>query len=114
MTKTTVEPICCQIASSSRFEPLARHLVERAERLVHEQQRRLEGERARDRDPLLHAAGELPRVVVGEAAELDELEHLLGRAAGAARSQPSISSGSAMFFATVRQSKRTASWKTIP
>ena len=31
-----------------------------------------------------------------------------------ARSQPSISSGSAMFFATVRQSKSTASWKTIP
>ena len=31
-----------------------------------------------------------------------------------ARSQPSISSGSEMFFATVRQSKSTASWKTIP
>ena len=28
--------------------------------------------------------------------------------------QPSISSGSEMFFATVRQSKRTASWNTIP
>ena len=30
------------------------------------------------------------------------------------RSQPSISSGSATFFATVRQSKRTESWKTMP
>ena len=30
------------------------------------------------------------------------------------RSQPSISSGSATFFATVRQSKSTESWKTIP
>ena len=31
-----------------------------------------------------------------------------------ARSQPSISSGSAMFFATVRHSNSTESWKTIP
>ena len=31
-----------------------------------------------------------------------------------ARLQPSISSGSEMFFATVRQSKSTAAWKTIP
>ena len=62
-------------------------------------------ERARDRHALLHPAGELPRVVVLEARELDELEHLARRALGAgARSQPSISSGSAMFFATVRQS----------
>ena len=58
-------------------QPLARHLVERAERLVHQQERRLERERARDRDALLHAARELPRMVVGEADELDELEHLL-------------------------------------
>ena len=49
-------------------QALARHLVERAERLVHQQQRRLEGERARDRDALLHPARELPRVVVAEAA----------------------------------------------
>ena len=57
-------------------QPLARHLVERAERLVHEQERRVERERARDRDALLHPARELPRVVVLEAAELDELDHL--------------------------------------
>ena len=36
--------------------PLARHLVERPERLVHQQQLRVEGERAGDRDPLLHPA----------------------------------------------------------
>src|SRR5581483_5040264 len=36
------------------------------------------------------------------------------RARRRSRSQPSISSGSAMFFATVRQSKRTASWNTTP
>ena len=56
--------------------PLAGHLVERAERLVHQQDRRVEGERAGDRDALLHAARELPRVVAGELAELDEVEHL--------------------------------------
>ena len=35
--------------------------VDRGERLVHQQDRRLVGERARDRDALLHAARELPR-----------------------------------------------------
>ena len=58
-------------------ESLARHLVERAERLVHEQERGIEGERARDRDALLHAAGELPRWCSREALKLDELEHLV-------------------------------------
>src|SRR5207237_10245589 len=37
-------------------QALAGHLVEGAERLVHEQDRRLARERARDRDPLLHPA----------------------------------------------------------
>ena len=59
---------------------LARHLVERAERLVHEQQPRLLGERARDRDALLHAAGELVGVVRREVGESDELEQLGDRA----------------------------------
>ena len=66
VTKTTVEPIASQIRSSSHVQPLARHLVERAERLVHQQERGREGERARDRDALLHAARELPRVVLLE------------------------------------------------
>src|SRR5205823_5952721 len=35
-------------------QPLAGHLVERAERLVHQEDRGLERERARDRDALLH------------------------------------------------------------
>ena len=48
-------------------EALARHLVERPERLVHQQQRRRERERAGDRDALLHAAGELPRVVASRS-----------------------------------------------
>ena len=64
-------------AEQLHVQALAGHLVERAERLVHQQQRRRERERARDRDALLHAARELPRVVVLEPGELDELEHLL-------------------------------------
>ena len=57
---------------------LAGHLVERAERLVHEQDRRLEGERPGDGHALLHAARQLVRVVLEEVAELDQVEHLAG------------------------------------
>ncbi len=45
--------------------------VERRERLVHQQHRRLHGERARDRDALLHAAREHVRIDVLELAEID-------------------------------------------
>ena len=65
-------------------EPLARHLVERAERLVHQQELRVERERPGDRDAHLHPARELPGMVVLEAGELDEVDHLpdaLGAAA---------------------------------
>ena len=68
---------CFPDAEQLRVQPLARHLVERAERLVHQKERRVERERARDRHALLHSAGQLPRMVVAEAAQLDEIEHLL-------------------------------------
>ena len=55
---------------------LARHLVQRAERLVHEQQRRPARERAGDRHALLHAARELAGAVGGEVREADELQQL--------------------------------------
>ena len=58
------------------IEALARHLVERAERLVHQQERGRERERASNRDALLHPARELPRIVALEAGQLDELDHL--------------------------------------
>ena len=61
--------------------PLAGHLVERAERLVHQQQLRIERQRAGDRDALLHAARQLPRMPFGECLELDELEQVGGAAA---------------------------------
>ena len=61
-------------------EPVARDLVERAERLVHHQELGLEAERARDRDALLHAARQLPRVLGLEAGQADALEVLEGDA----------------------------------
>src|SRR5580658_7319614 len=53
---------------------VAHDLVKRAERLVHQEERRLEREGARDRGALLHAAGELPRKFALEARQVDELE----------------------------------------
>ena len=64
-------------AEQLQVEALARHLVERAERLVHQQQRGREREGARDRHALLHPSRELPRMVPLEPGELDELEHVL-------------------------------------
>ena len=54
----------------------ARLCVERAERLVHQQDARLVGERADDCDALFHAAGQLMRIGVGEFLEADELQPL--------------------------------------
>ena len=50
----------------------ARQLVERAERLVHQQDLRIERERAGDGDALLHAAGQLGRILGAGARETDE------------------------------------------
>src|SRR5262249_36910107 len=50
--------------------------VERAERLVHEQDARIGNERARERYPLAHAAGELPRALVDCIVEMHEAQQL--------------------------------------
>ena len=55
---------------------LAQLHVERAERLVEEQRRRPVHERARQRDALLLAAGELPRPPSLQALEPDDVEEL--------------------------------------
>ena len=52
--------------------------VERAERLVHEENRGPIRQRARDGDPLLHAAGKLVRIGVLELSQLHELNKALG------------------------------------
>jgi hypothetical protein len=55
---------------------LAQLEVERAERLVEEEDPRVVDERPRQGNPLLLAAGELVRLAVLVAGELDEVEHL--------------------------------------
>jgi hypothetical protein len=55
---------------------LAELEVQGAERLVEEQHARTVHERARERDPLLLPAGELSRLALLVAGELDELEDL--------------------------------------
>ena len=56
------------------LQDLAGLRVERGERLVHQQDRRVHGERAHQADALLHAAGELVGIVLLEAGEPDQIE----------------------------------------
>ena len=51
--------------------------IERAERLVEQQDARLDGERAGKRHALALAAGKLARIAVGQPLELDQIEQLL-------------------------------------
>src|SRR5215212_9195877 len=57
---------------------LASLRIERAERLVHEDKNRLAHQRAGDADPLLHAAGELVRIVLEEITESDKIDEMRG------------------------------------
>ncbi len=66
VTNSTVLRSRSQMPSSSSCIKRAGLVVERAERLVQQQDRGIVGERARDGGALLHAAGELLGVVVRE------------------------------------------------
>jgi len=57
---------------------VARHGVQRAEGLVHEENRRIQYQRATQRGPLLHAARELGGVLLGEAGEAGRPQELPG------------------------------------
>src|SRR5262245_16189455 len=56
------------------LQEFARLRVERRERLVEQQELRLDRESARDIDALAHAAGELVRIVLGKAAQPDQID----------------------------------------
>ena len=95
------------------LEALAVDRVDGAERLVHEQDGRVDGERAGDADALALAAGELRRVAVAdlvgvERDELDELVH--ARADARSLSQPSSFGTVAMLSPTVRCGNRPICW----
>src|SRR6516165_1615703 len=65
-------------AHQLRLHDLAGLRIERGERLIHQQNLRVDGERAREIDALAHAAGELARMVMLEPFEPHELEQLHG------------------------------------
>ena len=80
---------CRRRSHSAQLGPHLR--VERAERLVEQQHRRVDRERAGEAHPLPLAARELRRVALREALELDELRAARPRAPG---SRPSAACGS--------------------
>ena len=57
-------------------QPHALERVERRQRLVEQQQPGRRRERARERDPLLLAAGELPGILGARVGQADELQQL--------------------------------------
>ena len=57
---------------------VARHGVERAERLVHQQQCRMLDQRAANAGALTHAAGQFVRQAVGEIRDAGDLQKLVG------------------------------------
>ena len=79
VTKTIVLRISRLQAQELVLQPLAVDRVDRAERLVHEHQRRVDRERAGDADALALAAGELGRVArrASPAVQADQVEQLV-------------------------------------
>ena len=64
---------------------LAQLQVERAERLVEQQHARAVDDRARERDALALAAGELDGLALADAGQAHHLERLAARVRGARR-----------------------------
>ena len=93
---------------------LARHRVERAERLVHEEERRVVDEGAGDRGALLHAAGQLVRIGVLEPLEAHEHEQFPRSLAARTGRAASTSTGSVTFSSMVRHGRSTGLWNTMP
>ena len=113
VTKTIVLLVSAQRLQEQEVHLVARERVERAERLVHEQDLGILGQRPHDRRPLLHAARELSRIGRLEPGQPD-----LARP-GASMRVPStgrflISNGNSMFCCRLRQGSRLASWNIIP
>ena len=85
VTKITVLRVSCHRREELEVEVVANDLVEGAERLVHQQQLRIEGKGAGDGGALLHAARQLPGELALEALEIDELEVAPGALASLGR-----------------------------
>ena len=105
-----------ELDAADLLAQLHAHLrVERRERLVEQEHARLDRQRARERDALLHAARELVRVALAGVAEPDELEQLFDRAcAGRPSRCLRIRSPYSTFCSAVMFGKRLYAWKTMP
>ena len=102
VTSSIVMPSASRSVQREVFELGARQRVDRSERLVEQQDLRRERDRARDRDALLHAARELPRIVLREAFEVHGAQGLVDRArACSARARFFFLSGNATLPSTV-------------
>ena len=115
VTKTTVLRTLRLQAQELVLQPLAVDRVDRAERLVHQHQRRVGRQRPGHADALALAARELRRVAVARrsAVEADELEQLVARArAMRSLSQPSSRGTVAMLSPTVMCGNRPICWIT--
>ena len=114
VTNITVAPVRDQMLQEILLQLLARLRVQRAERLIHEDENGLAHQRARDPDALLHAAGELMRIVLGKSGKPDKIDEVARAArARSAPPTPSISSGNSTLPMTVRQGSRPKFWNTM-
>ena len=96
------------------LQPLAVDRVDGAERLVHQHHAGVGGQRARDADPLLLAAGELRRVAVAKRrVESDQVQQLLDSRLDRARCPSRAAAGRwRCSRPTVRCGKRPICWIT--
>ena len=92
----------------------ARVRVELAGRLVGEEEARVVRQRARDRDALLLAAGQLVRAVVGALAEADEVEQLADARVARRGLGRRGAAGTSTFSAAVRIGMSPNDWKMKP
>ena len=95
VTKSAVLPVSHQRAAEILLQHHLRLRIEGREGLVHEQNRGIDGERARKRRALAHAAGELMGKMIGEIRQAALLQQRLGdlaplRARHAADLQPDL------------------------
>ncbi len=105
----------CQSAEQVVVELEAGDLVERRERLVHQQQRRLGDQRARDRDAHLHAAGQLARIGVARSRRARPARSAAAtRAAGVGAAAPAQLERQPTLRATVAHGISVGSWNTKP
>ena len=78
VTNTAVFGEMCKDAGDFALELLARDGIQRAKRVVHQQNVRIERQCPRQPDPLLHAAGNLVRIVAGETIQTHEPQESIG------------------------------------